>query len=871
MHSLPACFCSGTQIQTDRGEIPVEALTIGDNLITASGNARALKWIGRRRFAGKFAYGNKDILPVQIKQGALDFGVPRQDLFLSPAHALFLDGMLIPAGALVNRYSIVQAETVDQVSYFHLELETHDVILAEGAPAESFAAVDGRGMFHNAKEFAALYPQAANAPAAYCAIRRTEGAELESVKRWIAARALQEGFVPEADGTSGLRGRLDVVTHERVEGWARDEEFPDRRVTLRVMDNDVTIGVVTADSVRPDLVQAGIGDGGHGFALRIPGGLARGLRHVIQVQRVDDGRDLAGSPWMLDGASAGLAAEEACRLENGGKPAAASLDGRLDTATRDRISGWARDAAQPEEPVSLQLLDNGKLIGRVLANRHRADLEQRGMGSGRFGFELRIPGGLAPHVRHVIQVRRAEDGQELPLSPRIIEAAGVFDPDMERSVAEALASVEDRATQDRALAFVTTQAALLLQRRAEADGGLSARQAYAQFRRRWGASAPETVVDPGKRALVVDDRVPDLARDAGSQVIISHARALMRLGYRVSFVASAEYMPDGGVLEAEGVTICRAPWYASVEDVLRLQSLCFDAVYLHRVSNASRYLALARHYCPRARILYSVADLHHLRLARQAAVEDRPELLGESRRVRLMECTASWMADAVLTHSPHEAAMLREAVPTAKIHVVPWDQRPAGRPVSSKQRSGVAFIGGFCHAPNVDAARFLVEDIMPIVWQAEPGIECLLVGSDMPEQVKALARQGVTVLGAVADLADVLGKVRLTVAPLRYGAGVKGKVLSSLAAGVPCVMSQIAAEGIDLPPVLRACIGVDAASLAACILRLHGNAELCRGAARAGSALVATRYSADSVDRALGAAIEGRQPYEPAPALAATG
>jgi hypothetical protein len=70
---------------------------------------------------------------------------------------------------------------------------------------------------------------------------------------------------------------------------------------------------------------------------------------------------------------------------------------------------------------------------------------------------------------------------------------------------------------------------------------------------------------------------------------------------------------------------------------------------------------------------------------------------------------------------------------------------------------------------------------------------------------------------------------------------------------------------------LRACIGVDAASLAACILRLHGNAELCRGAARAGSALVATRYSADSVDRALGAAIEGRQPYEPAPALAATG
>jgi hypothetical protein len=133
-----ACYCPGTLILTSRGEKPIEQLTIGDRLVTKSGARRRIRWIGRRSYAGRFAAGQKHILPICIKAGALEDKVPRRDLWISPQHAMYLEGVLIEAKDLVNGASIVQAEQVEKVEYFHIELETHDVIIAEGALSESF-------------------------------------------------------------------------------------------------------------------------------------------------------------------------------------------------------------------------------------------------------------------------------------------------------------------------------------------------------------------------------------------------------------------------------------------------------------------------------------------------------------------------------------------------------------------------------------------------------------------------------------------------------------------------------------------------------------------------------------------------------------
>jgi hypothetical protein len=233
--------------------------------------------------------------------------------------------------------------------------------------------------------------------------------------------------------------------------------------------------------------------------------------------------------------------------------------------------------------------------------------------------------------------------------------------------------------QERMLAFMLEQADQLQRRHADADGSREGRQAYRQFRRRWGKQGEDAaegtrVADPGRRALVIDERVPTGGRDGGSQAVLSHIVSLRRLGYAVSFVAAEEMVnrgPDVAALATAGVTVCGAPFYTSVEDVLRRQANCFDVAYLHRAGIATRYLALTRRYMARARILYSVADLHHVRLQREAAAEERPELLAASGSMRLEECVASWSADAVITHSTVEAALLRNAVPDANVHVVP--------------------------------------------------------------------------------------------------------------------------------------------------------------------------------------------------------
>ena len=178
------CFCAGTLIRTERGEVAVEQLAIGDRVVTVSGALRPIVWIGTRRYAGRFLRANPAVQPVCLHAGSLGEGVPTRDLHISPLHALWIDGLLIPAGVLVNGTTITR-ERVDTVAYFHIELASHDVLLAEGAPAESFLDDGSRGMFHNADEFAATWPNAP-APAGYYARRVEQGFELEAIRARLA-------------------------------------------------------------------------------------------------------------------------------------------------------------------------------------------------------------------------------------------------------------------------------------------------------------------------------------------------------------------------------------------------------------------------------------------------------------------------------------------------------------------------------------------------------------------------------------------------------------------------------------------------------------------------------------------------------------
>ena len=282
VNAAAPCYCPGTAIRTDRGDVAVEDLAIGDRVITLDGTAEPIKWIGRRAFAGRFIENRRDILPVSIRAGALGAGLPRRDLHISPLHAMYLDGVLVPAAELVNGVSITQASAVERVEYIHIELERHQVIWAEGAASESFVDDYSRAMFHNVHEFAALYPGQAPTAAAYCVPRVEAGNQLAAIKRDIDRLA---GLAVPGQGEA-LDGRVDALDKLVLTGWAQNPDKPEAPVCLDVFVDGVAVARTVANLFRPDLLAAGLGSGCHSFSVRLPRSAKLGR---IEVRRLSDG------------------------------------------------------------------------------------------------------------------------------------------------------------------------------------------------------------------------------------------------------------------------------------------------------------------------------------------------------------------------------------------------------------------------------------------------------------------------------------------------------------------------------------------------------------------------------------------------------
>jgi glycosyltransferase involved in cell wall biosynthesis len=533
------------------------------------------------------------------------------------------------------------------------------------------------------------------------------------------------------------------------------------------------------------------------------------------------------------------------------------LKGNLDIADRNGIYGWVQDQSHPDEPVSLTITDNEGLIGCVLANRYRADLETAGIGNGRHAFNFTYPSTFSPFERHVVRVRCEIDGRDVAGSPVILEPLQAFDTEAQEALDRILARYGSNDDVARKIDFLARHIEELLQQKADHDSLRLRRAKFRHYLQRWKQRIPETGAlaarappDPCWRALVIDDRIPIADRDAGSNAILSHIGSLQRLGYEVTFAPAAEFISTSATAAPEiiGVTCARLPFYGSVEELLWRQAGEFDLIYLHRISNAEKYGGLARQHFPKARLVYSVADLHHLRLLRQAKVEDRPGLAALAARTSLVELVAAATADAVITHSPQEAHVLKSRLPKANVHVVRWSMTPQPTKIPFRDRHDIAFIGSYGHAPNQDAARWLIGQIMPLVRQRDPAIRCLLVGSEMPDDLRGLCDDHVLAVGHVAHLAEVFDKVRLTVAPLAFGAGIKGKVLESLAAGVPCIGTPIAAEGLQLPDSLKSCIVDGTQSLANAICDFHENEAANEDCSRAGLDYITAELSAERLD-----------------------
>jgi GT2 family glycosyltransferase/glycosyltransferase involved in cell wall biosynthesis len=361
-----------------------------------------------------------------------------------------------------------------------------------------------------------------------------------------------------------------------------------------------------------------------------------------------------------------------------------------------------------------------------------------------------------------------------------------------------------------------------------------------------------------KRAYFIDETVPTPDQDAGSNAAVEHMRALMALGYKVTFLPAdnmARIDPYTRQLQKLGVECLYHPFYWSVEEVFRKTQVKPDLIYLHRYTNAGKYATMVRRYFPNCRIVYSVADLHFLRMERQLAINPDLTSAYEVAMQRRAEMSAMENADCVIVHSPVEAEMLHGINSSLNVKVVPWTVLPRPSPLPFAKRSGAAFVGGFDHPPNADAVQFFVSSILPLLQKEAPDLNTFIIGSKMPDSISALRQAGLTPVGFVPILADVLHKLRATVVPLRYGAGIKGKVLESFAHGLPCVMSEVAAEGLELPEELAWLVARSPAEFAEKMVRLETDETFNTALATAGLAYIAAKHSTNVVRDALRAAV----------------
>jgi GT2 family glycosyltransferase/glycosyltransferase involved in cell wall biosynthesis len=330
--------------------------------------------------------------------------------------------------------------------------------------------------------------------------------------------------------------------------------------------------------------------------------------------------------------------------------------------------------------------------------------------------------------------------------------------------------------------------------------------------------------DIRKCVLVIDTVTPTPTRDAGSVVTVGLMRVYQALGYHVLFLPEDNFLFDASAtayLQGLGIECLYAPYETSLSDVLRRYSPYLSVLQVIRPEPARRALdALAREGI-RLKTLYLNADLHFLRLQRQAQLQDRADLLQAADEMKAVELDILRRADATFVHSSYERDLLLAERPDAKVEVLPLAYDVAGAAAPLAERKDVIFVGSFNHPPNLDAATWLIEAIWPKLEAMAPEAKLLIVGADPPEALRAMASDRILITGHVASLTPWFERSRVFIAPLRFGAGAKGKVVSSMAHGVPVVATSLAVEGMDMDAGRVGFVAETADDLAARVAALY--------------------------------------------------
>ncbi|MFX0543652.1 glycosyltransferase [Roseovarius sp. S4756] len=400
-----------------------------------------------------------------------------------------------------------------------------------------------------------------------------------------------------------------------------------------------------------------------------------------------------------------------------------------------------------------------------------------------------------------------------------------------------------------------------------------------KFKRKWARAFagygiegvdPDLEKDRGiiGRVLFIDYETPRPDRDAGSYAAIQEMKMVQSLGYKVTFISqNLAYLGSyTHALERMGVEVIYAPFCLSMQDYLANHAAEFDAVYITRYYVGADVIDLLRQIAPRAKILFNNADLHFLRELRAGLAAKDAARIDTARVIRDAEVAVMAKADLVLSYNDSEhPVILSHTDGKVRVMKCPWVVGLPHEVPGLEARAGLSFLGSYRHHPNAEGVTWFVQNVMPLLEHDHPDLVLSIYGSGMGEDIRALASDTVRPVGFIPDTAAAFDPHRIFLAPLLSGAGIKGKVLSALAHGIPCILSPVAAEGIGLRHGHDCFIAETAREWADAIAALQDDDALWQRVSDNARAYVGEAYSFANGRAQMRRAFEAVDLYSPAP------
>ena len=359
---------------------------------------------------------------------------------------------------------------------------------------------------------------------------------------------------------------------------------------------------------------------------------------------------------------------------------------------------------------------------------------------------------------------------------------------------------------------------------------------------------------PGRNnILVIDHHLPMPDRDSGSLRMFQILKLLHELGHRVTFIPDnlANIRPYAGELQKRGIEVLYHPYIKKVRDYLISHGSDFDAVVLSRCDFARKHITDVRLFAPQSRIIFDTVDLHFLREGSEARLTRDHEVQRKAQETQQLEYELIDQSDETWTVSSVEQQLLQEKWPNKSIQLVSNIVDVPGSKTPFSLRRDWLFIGGFQHRPNIDAVLFFVRRIYPLVSEHLRDAKFYIIGEKAPPEIVALATDRIIVTGLQTDVRPFFDSVKLSVAPLRFGAGVKGKINQSMAFGVPVVATSLAVEGTALSDREEILVADEPEDFARALIELYESDELWKRLSENGIRKTRALYSTDAARKKL--------------------